>query len=64
MSFDHGFHVGQAVLYEIAKKDGGSWQMLSRVIAVTEKRVTVEFEHWDDGRLVRRSARPYRLSVA
>lgn len=59
-----GFDVGDRVRYEVAKKNGDSWQVWATVIATTPRRVVVEFSHWADGRPVRRAARPYRLSAA
>ena len=56
------FEVGQKVWYEVATRgDKDDFRVAAVVVATSARRVTVEFNHWSDGRLVRRAARPHRL---
>lgn len=56
------FAKGDLVWYEVARKDGDQFRVPAVVISATERRVLIEFSHWFDGRLVRRLARPHRIS--
>ena len=56
------FEEGDLVWYEVSKKDRDDWRIPAVVIDLTPKRVVIEFAHWSDGHMVRRAARPHRLS--
>lgn len=56
------FAVGDPVWYEVAGRYGSTFAVPATVMALTPKRIVVEFKHWSDGRLVRRAARPHRVS--
>jgi len=56
------FSAGQCVWYEIRTKDGRDFRVPAVVVEARPRRVVEEFTHWGDGRLVRRVARPHRVS--
>lgn len=56
------FATGDAVWYEVATRRGDDFRVEALVLAVGETRVLVAFDHWADGRRVRRQARPHRLT--
>ena len=56
------FPVGMRVRYDVRTKAGADIGVPAVVVGSTRRRVIVQFLHWADGEMIRRSVRPYRLS--
>ena len=57
------WEAGQAIVYEVAKRDGTSFAVPATVVEDRGRRVLIRYEHWRDGRVIESLVRPHRVTA-